>query len=180
VSHAEVIVRDHHRDISILLARAGISIVCGEYAAGERVADAHVHHEHTDAFYVLEGELTLELGCDAEVVTLRAGDFVAVPPGVAHALRNDGDRPMQTLSIHARDGGFADFMRGIRDGVAVAWDMAPAPANGGLDASRATVRRTLQADGILRQPDGSADEARHEARRVRAPSCGHRARDRLG
>jgi quercetin dioxygenase-like cupin family protein len=180
MSSAEVIVRDQHRDISILLARAGVSIVYGEYAPGEPVAGAHVHNEHTDAFYVLEGELTLLLGCDTEVVTLRAGDFVAMPPGVAHALRNDADRPMRTLSIHARDGGFAEFLRGVRDGVAVAWDAAPAPANGGLHASRATVTRTLWADGILRQPDGSADEARHEACRVRAPSSGQRARDRLG
>jgi len=38
----------------------------------------HVHHEHTDAFYVLEGELTFETGREAETITVPAGGFVAV------------------------------------------------------------------------------------------------------
>jgi quercetin dioxygenase-like cupin family protein len=141
MSDEDVIVRDAARDIRMLLARDDVTIVCGEYAAGGRVAGAHVHNEHTDAFYVLEGDLTLELGCESDVVTVPAGGFVAIPPGVAHSLRNDGDRPMRALSIHARDGGFARFMRGIRDGVEVTWDIAPVPADGGLPASRATVTR---------------------------------------
>jgi quercetin dioxygenase-like cupin family protein len=141
MSDAEPIVCGEGRDIRILLTRDEVTIVCGGYAAGERVAGAHVHNDHSDAFYVLEGELTLELGCESEIVTVPAGGFVAVPPGVAHALRNDSDRPMRALSIHAGDGGFADFMRGIRDHVEVAWDIAPVPATGGLPASRATVKR---------------------------------------
>ena len=28
------------------------------YAAGEHGPEQHVHHDHTDAFYVLEGELS--------------------------------------------------------------------------------------------------------------------------
>lgn len=139
MSDEEVIVRGKGRDIRLLLARDDVTIVCGGYESGERVAGAHVHKEHTDAFYVLEGELTLELGCESEVVTVPAGGFVAIPPGVAHSLRNDGDRPVRALSVHARDGGFAGFMLGIRDGVEVTWDIAPVPEDGGLPASRATV-----------------------------------------
>jgi hypothetical protein len=60
---------------------------------------------------------------------------------VAHSLRNDSDRPARWLTIHARDAGFATFMRGIRDGVEVEWDISAVPANGGLPASDAIARR---------------------------------------
>ena len=111
----------------------------GRNAPGEAVAGPHVHHEHTDAFYVLEGELTFVIGREEESITVPAGGFVAVPAGVAHSLRNAGDRPARWLTIHAPDGGFAAFMRGIRDGVEVDWDISPVPADGGLPASEAIV-----------------------------------------
>ena len=53
----EAILRSERREISILVAREEITITQACYAAGEQVAGPHVHHEHTDAFYVLEGEL---------------------------------------------------------------------------------------------------------------------------
>src|SRR5438093_13352342 len=66
--------------------------------------------------------------------------LVAAPPEVAHSLRNDSNRPARWLTIHARDGGFVAFMRGIRDGVEVEWDIAAVPPDGGLPASDAIVR----------------------------------------
>ena len=45
--------------------------------------------EHTDAFYVLEGELTFRIGPDLDRVTATAGTFVAVPPNVVHGFDND-------------------------------------------------------------------------------------------
>ena len=137
----EVIVRSEHRDITILIAHDDVSVIRGRHCAGDQVVRAHMHNHHTDAFYVLEGELTLEIGRESKTVTLSAGDFIAVPPGVAHSLRNDADRPVRALSIHARDGGFANFMRGLRDGVDTAWDIAPVPAGGGLPAHEATIQR---------------------------------------
>jgi quercetin dioxygenase-like cupin family protein len=137
----EVIVRNEHRDITILIAHDDVSVTRGGHREGQQVAGAHIHTEHTDAFYVLEGELTLEIGREPETVTLSSGDFIAVPPGVAHSLRNDGDGPVRALSIHARDGGFANFMRGLRDGVDTAWDIASVPPGGGRPAHEATIRR---------------------------------------
>ena len=99
-----------------------------------------MHHEHTDAFYVLEGELTFEIGSEPETITVSSGGFVAAPPEVAHSLRNASDRPARWLTIHARDGGFAAFMRGIRDGVEVEWDISAVPADGGLPAREAIVQ----------------------------------------
>jgi quercetin dioxygenase-like cupin family protein len=34
------------------------------------VAGRHVHHVHTDAFYILEGDLTFEIGREAETITV--------------------------------------------------------------------------------------------------------------
>jgi uncharacterized RmlC-like cupin family protein len=89
---------------------------------------------------VLEGELTFEIGREAKTITVSSGGFVAAPPGVAHSLRNDSDGPSSWLTVHARDGGFAAFMRGIRDGVEVEWDISAVPLDGGLPASDAIVR----------------------------------------
>ena len=74
-----------------------------------------------------KGELTFEIGRGARTITVSSGGFVAAPPELAHSLRNDGDRPARWLTIHAPDGGFAAFMRGLRDGVEVEWDISAMP-----------------------------------------------------
>ncbi len=66
---------------------------------------------------------------------------MAVPAGVAHAYRTAGSHPARWLIVHAGDGGFAAFMRGIRDGVEVEWDIAPVPLAGGPPADHAIVSR---------------------------------------
>ena len=110
------------RELTVLVARDDLSITRASCAAGTRVTSPHVHHEHTDAFYVLEGELTFELGPDADSVTVPAGEFVAVPPNVVHSFRNAGEQPARWLTIHAPDCGFAAFVRGI----ATDWDVSSA------------------------------------------------------
>ncbi len=139
ITDEEAILRCETREISILVAREEITITEARYAAGEQVAGPHVHHQHTDAFYVLEGELTFELGREPETLIVSSGGFVTAPPGVAHSFRNDSDRPARWLTIHAPDGGFAAFMRGAREGVEVEWDISATPAGGGLPASEAIV-----------------------------------------
>ena len=140
ITCGEPILRLEKREISILVARQDVTITHARYEAGEQVAGPHVHHQHTDAFYVLEGELTFEIGREAETITVSAGGFLAAPPEVAHSFRNDSDRPARWLTIHAHDGGFATFMRGLRDGVEVEWDTSPVPADGGRPASDAIVQ----------------------------------------
>jgi hypothetical protein len=72
----------------------------------------HIHHEHVDAFYVLDGELTLRLGAAGDPLN-GAGSFVAVPPYVVHAFRNESDADVSWLNFHAPDKGFADYLRGV-------------------------------------------------------------------
>jgi len=127
---------------SILVEREDLSVTYGTRPGGERVTSSHVH-QHTEAFYVLEGELTFQVGAERETVRLGAGGFVAVPPGVAHSYGTAGDEQARWLVIHAPDGGFAAFVRGLVDGVQVDWDIAPVPPDGGLTAERAIVLASL-------------------------------------
>jgi quercetin dioxygenase-like cupin family protein len=139
ITGGEAVRRQPAGEIGLLVAREEVTITHARYEPGEQIAGPHVHREHTDAFYVLEGELTFEIGREAETVAVSTLGFVAMPPGVAHSFRTGGDRPSRWLTVHAPDGGFAAFMRGIRDGVPVAWDISPAPSDGGLPAGAAIV-----------------------------------------
>ena len=72
-----------------------------EIAPG-RELEAHVHDDEDDAFYIVEGEMTFTFG-DQEVAA-PPGTFVLAPPGVQHGFRNDQDRPVRMLNIHAPAG----------------------------------------------------------------------------
>ena len=137
---SETIVREEGREVTILVASHDITVLSSCLPPGEQVAGRHVHFEHTDSFYVLEGEVTFEVGREAEEIVVPAGGFLSAPPLVAHAVRTSGDRPARWLTIHSPDGGFAAFMRGRRDGVDVEWDIAPVPDDGGRPAADAVVR----------------------------------------
>ena len=67
---------------------------------------AHRHAHTTETFYCVDGEVSLTL--DRRAVRLRAGEAAVVPPGVAHAFANDGDRPA-TMLIHLTPGGFEGY-----------------------------------------------------------------------
>jgi mannose-6-phosphate isomerase-like protein (cupin superfamily) len=135
----EQLVNSPAREGSILVARQDLTIIQARYAAGEPVAGPHIHHRHTDGFYILEGELVFEIGREAQTITVSPGGFLAAPPGLAHSFRVGDNRSACWLTIHAPDGGFAAFMRGLRDGVEVEWDIAPVPVDGGLPATSAVV-----------------------------------------
>jgi mannose-6-phosphate isomerase-like protein (cupin superfamily) len=121
----EPIFHSGERKVEILVAREEITITRAEYAAGAEVAGPHMHHDHTDAFCVLAGTLTFEIGDDGVELAVSAGGFVAVPPHVPHAFRVDKQAPARWLTIHTPDGGFAAFIRGMRDGTRVDWDIHP-------------------------------------------------------
>src|ERR1700728_5453630 len=46
----------------------------------------HFHEVQDDTFYILEGLLTVQAG--EEVLDLGPGDFLSIPPGVAHTFDN--------------------------------------------------------------------------------------------
>jgi quercetin dioxygenase-like cupin family protein len=69
-------------------------------------APAHVHRQHEETFYVLEGEFLFQLGTQTVMAT--AGTFVFVPRDVPHAFENVGNQPGRILGI-LTPGGYEQF-----------------------------------------------------------------------
>ncbi len=134
-SSAESITDQPGRRLLLLSTSASLTVTWTCHDPGQEGTDLHVHRVHTDAFYVLDGELTVPIGPTGDPRTLGAGTYAAVPPGVAHAFVNDSDAPVSFLNLHAPDGGFVDFLRGLREGRITDWDSFPPPADGGRPVS---------------------------------------------
>ena len=128
------------RNVRILVDEPQLVMTWTRYEAGERGPDPHVHRKHADAFYVVEGEIEFRLGPGAEhVVEAPAGSAVIAPPNVVHTFANQSGARAVYLNFHAPNGGFAEFMRGARDGRDVEWDSWDPPEDGGRPASDAVV-----------------------------------------
>jgi quercetin dioxygenase-like cupin family protein len=67
-------------------------------------------HDFDETFYVLEGELTFQLG--EELVTRRAGELAFVPRGVAHTYANLSDAAARALLV-ITPGGFERYFARI-------------------------------------------------------------------
>jgi quercetin dioxygenase-like cupin family protein len=66
----------------------------------------HTHTREDECNFVLEGELTCDVG--GEIVVARAGSYVLKPRGVPHALFNSGTVPVRVLEI-LTPGGFESY-----------------------------------------------------------------------
>jgi quercetin dioxygenase-like cupin family protein len=74
------------------------------------MGDLHTHERHTDAFYVLEGELEIAIS-ESETVFLGPGGFAVAPPGAIHAF--GVPERARFLNIHAPGMSFAAYLREI-------------------------------------------------------------------
>jgi len=118
------------------------------YGPGRDGPEPHVHHLHTDAFYVLEGTLELPLGPELQPVYAEPGTLVAAPPNLAHTFRNSSNAHTTFLNIHAPSVHFGDEIRGIPNSQ---FEQYPVPEDGGRPF----------ADGIVSRPgDGERLEDR--------------------
>ncbi len=144
----ETITERPERTIRILLAHELLDATWTRYEAGERGPDPHVHRRHTDAFYVLEGELVFGLGPEVEPVRAPAGTFVAVPPDVIHTFRNESPDRACFLNLHSPSGGFADALRGNREG----FDSFDPPEEGGRPVAEAIVSMPGEGERAGRDP----------------------------
>jgi quercetin dioxygenase-like cupin family protein len=104
----------------VKVARPEISLI--EYDTGPTYSGAspHFHERHTDAFFLLEGELEFTLGRQKHIG--RAGTAVVVPPGNVHAFTSHGSGRARFLNIHAPDSGFSDFLRARTRGEDASFD----------------------------------------------------------
>ena len=62
----------------------------------------HLHRNHEETFYVLEGELTVRVG--ERRITAPVGSFVVIPRGVVHQPSNPGTEPTRVLLIFSPSG----------------------------------------------------------------------------
>jgi quercetin dioxygenase-like cupin family protein len=99
------------------------------YAAGEPGPELHVHREHVDCFYILDGAFTI-FRLDGDHV-LDPGTFALVPRNVAHGFRSDGPDAMHFLNFHAPGLGFERYLRGEKPD----FDQHSPPPDGGADPS---------------------------------------------
>ena len=67
----------------------------------------HLHHTEDEAFYVLEGELTVVR--NQEKIVASPGSYIFLQRGVPHGFRNSGDKTSRIL-IHAIPGGNVGFV----------------------------------------------------------------------
>jgi quercetin dioxygenase-like cupin family protein len=73
----------------------------GKYALWEAIVPPgggpppHVHSREEEGFYLLEGEITLQVG--DERIVARAGTFANMPVGTPHSFKNESGRPARML-----------------------------------------------------------------------------------
>lgn len=81
-----------------------------EYTASPGFAGPppHIHRKTIEAFYILEGSLTLQIG--DQTTTGGPSTFVLVPPGSVHTFSNAGEGPAKFLLI-VSPGGFEKYFR---------------------------------------------------------------------
>jgi quercetin dioxygenase-like cupin family protein len=73
----------------------------GKYALWEAIVPPgggpppHVHSREEEGFYILEGEITFQIGDECLVAT--AGTFANLPVGTPHSFKNESERPARML-----------------------------------------------------------------------------------
>jgi mannose-6-phosphate isomerase-like protein (cupin superfamily) len=135
----EVIRDSPDRRLEILSDNETLSATWARIGPHREGADLHVHREHSDLFYVLEGLLTIRLGPEDGQVVVPAGTLARVPPFVVHGFRNGSDEEASYLNLHAPGRRFADYLRTMRDDRAFSFDQHPPSEDGGRSPSEAVV-----------------------------------------
>jgi uncharacterized cupin superfamily protein len=147
----ETIFDQSERTIRILADRDELALTWFRLEPGQEGPEPHVHRRHTDAFYVLDGELELGLGPEVTRLTGAAGTLAAAPPNVVHTFRNSSDATVVFLNIHAPNRDFVEMLRAARYGReadAEKFDQFEPPADGGRPLSDAVFRGPGDGDPI--------------------------------
>jgi quercetin dioxygenase-like cupin family protein len=152
----EIVTDKPERTLRILTDHELINLTWFRYEPGEEGPDPHVHYTHSDAFFMLEGEIELRLGPELESFPAPAGTLGAAPPNLVHTFRNSSDSTALFINVHAPGAGFADMMRARRDGrheEADRFDQHDPPEDGGRPLTDALL--TTPGAGRARDTDGN-------------------------
>jgi quercetin dioxygenase-like cupin family protein len=107
-------------------------------------ASPHLHHEHADSFYVVDGALAF-LVRDGEH-PLGPGACVCAPPELVHGFRSTS--PARFLNFHTPDGGFADNLRARDRGEPGGFDSVDVEPGTGLPASHGILLRAGEGERL--------------------------------
>ena len=83
----------------------------------------HLHHNENETFYVIEGEVTFQIGDDR--TTVGAGTFVNLPIGQPHAFKNESERNVRMI-MTLSPAGFEHFFTEV--GVEFEGELPPPPS----------------------------------------------------
>ncbi|GLS87427.1 hypothetical protein GCM10010873_24010 [Cypionkella aquatica] len=93
--------------------KAGRDLTGGQFSLIEQIIPAgfespwHLHHSEDEAFYVLEGQMSVIT--EGGSTLLQAGGFAFGPRGVPHGFRIEGEGPARIL-LMTTGSDFADFI----------------------------------------------------------------------
>ena len=110
----------------------------GEYSVFEQTVPPragvppHIHHQESEAFYVLEGEFDLLTG--GQAMRAGVGEFVLVPRAVVHSFTNPGTMPARYLAIVTPGGLHEKYLS--ESGQPAETETLPAPPEGPPDVER--------------------------------------------
>lgn len=88
----------------------GASLVEHTLAPGLLGAPPHLHTREDEISYVLEGQLTVQIG--EKVITAGPGEIVVKPRGLFHAFWNAGQETVRFLEVIS-PGGFEDYFAAL-------------------------------------------------------------------
>jgi quercetin dioxygenase-like cupin family protein len=92
--------------------RGALALLEFRVEPGYPVPPRHVHEHEDEITYVIEGALEVTVGGD--VRTVRAGESIFKPRGVAHAFAIAGERPARFLET-LTPAGFEGYFRAVAD-----------------------------------------------------------------
>jgi mannose-6-phosphate isomerase-like protein (cupin superfamily) len=98
-----------NRVATIKAGRDELALIEFELGPDFERPNPHIHDDHVDSFYVLDGEPEFLMG--DEKMRLGPGSFVAAPIGVMHTFGNPGPERTRLLNIHAPSTGFHEWLR---------------------------------------------------------------------
>jgi quercetin dioxygenase-like cupin family protein len=73
---------------------------------GDQGPPPHLHKQHQEAFYVVEGTMTFQVG--EEEIEAPAGSFVLIPAGIVHKFSNPTEAPATCVNVWL-PGGFEGY-----------------------------------------------------------------------
>ena len=93
---------------ALLAATDDLTVFDYSLEPGTEPGGPHYHAQHTDSFYVLEGELEFQIA--GRAVRAGAGSLVVAPRGAVHAFPIAIGSRARFLNLHA-PGGFERYLR---------------------------------------------------------------------